>query len=109
MGTTMSVVERRRSARVAIVQEEAAVIHARDIDLPVRIIDLSKTGALVHFLYMPSFGSAEFAAGEPLQLSVRHSHSVCQIMARVIRTTHEFIAVEFLDQPNSIWETLEEK
>ena len=77
--------------------------------MPVRIVDLSKTGALVNFLYMPALGNAAFMAGESLQLSVLHSHSVFQIMARVIRATHEFIAVEFLDQPNGVWKTIEEK
>ena len=105
----MTVLERRRSARIAIVGEEAAIIHARDVDLPVRVVDLSKTGALVNFLNVPTFSNVEFVAGESLQLSLRHSHSVFQIMARVIRTTHDFIAVEFLNESERSVKALEDK
>jgi hypothetical protein len=105
----MNALERRRSGRISIDGEEAAVIHARDLDLPVRLVDLSKTGALVNFLNFATFGGAEISTGESLQLSLSHAHSVFQIMARVIRTTHDFIAVEFLDESEGSRKALEDK
>jgi hypothetical protein len=105
----MNASERRRSTRISVAGEEAAVIHARDLDLPVRLVDLSKTGALVNFLNFPTSGGADLSTGESLQLSLSHAHIVFQIMARVIRTTHDFIAVEFLDESERSRKALEDK
>ena len=90
----MSAVERRRSLRIPFFEEEAAVIHAINHDIPVRIVDLSDIGALFS-LNMMDADTRSFTANQQLQLSLQYEHSVFQIAARVVRTTHEFVAVEF--------------
>jgi c-di-GMP-binding flagellar brake protein YcgR len=104
--------ERRRSARISVFQEEAAVIHANDRDLPVKVVDLSSTGALVSLLDMPGrlpLAGMFFADGERLQLSMHDERSVFQIAVRVVRTAHEFIAVEFLDKGDAIAGKIQKK
>jgi hypothetical protein len=105
----MANVERRRSARIPVFQEEAAVIHAEGRELPVKIVDLSAFGALVSVLDMPALGSYDFDTDQRLELSMQHGNSAFHIMARVIRTGPLFIAVEFIDDKEDVRMKLGEK
>src|SRR5215813_12662639 len=91
----MSDVERRRSLRVPFFQEEAAVIHAINRDIPVKIVDLSSSGALFS-LEMLGPDARQVAKDQRLELSIQAERFVIQVVARVVRTTQEFVAVEFL-------------
>jgi len=91
----MSDVERRRSLRVPFFQEEAAVIHAVNRDIPVKIIDLSSSGALLS-LDMLAPDAQSVAINQRLELSIQAEHFVFQVAARVVRTAQGFVAVEFL-------------
>jgi hypothetical protein len=103
----MSDVERRRSLRVPFFQEEAAVIHAVNRDIPVKIIDLSSSGALFCFdMLAPDARSV--AMNQRLELSIQAERSVFQVAARVVRTSQGFVAVEFLADPDAA-EKIEEK
>jgi hypothetical protein len=97
----MSALERRRSTRVPLFREEAAVIHALSRDIPVRIVDLSVSGALFS---MDAFApdTATITADQSLQLSLQADRSVFQVGARVVRTTQEFVAVEFAADAESV-------
>ena len=90
----MSATERRRSARVPFFEEEPAVIHAVNRDIPVKIVDLSQTGALFSIDPMAP-DTRILIADQQLELSIQAEHSVFQVAARVVRTTREFVAVEF--------------
>jgi len=91
----MSDVERRRSLRVPFFQEEAAVVHAVNRDIPVKIVDLSSSGALFS-LDMLAPDARQVTKGQQLELSFQAERFVVQVAARVVRTTKEFVAVEFL-------------
>src|SRR5581483_6135641 len=96
----MSAIERRRSLRVPIFQEEAAVIHAVNRDIPVTIVDLSTTGALFSLdMLAPDAGVID--SNQRLQLSMQSQQSVFHVAARVVRTTQGFVAVEFLADPDA--------
>jgi hypothetical protein len=103
----MSDVERRRSLRVPVFQEEAAVIHAINRDIPVKIVDLSSSGALFS-LDMLAPDARQVAKGQKLELSIQAERFVFQVTARVVRTTQEFVAVEFLADSDAA-RKLEEK
>jgi len=103
----MSDLERRRSLRVPFFQEEAAVIHAVNRDIPVKIVDLSSSGALFS-LDMLAPDARQVAEGQKLELSIQAERFVIQVTARVVRTTQEFVAVEFLAEPDAA-RKLEEK
>lgn len=70
-------------------------MHAVNHDIPVKIVDLSSSGALFS---LDSLGSEKrsLVANQRLELSLHHERAVFQVAARVVRTTHEFVAVEFL-------------
>jgi hypothetical protein len=102
-------IERRRSARIPFLLEEAAVIHAGDRELPARLVDLSYIGALVTLLDMPALGSRDFIPDERLELSMHHNDSVFHIMARVVRTGPLFVAVEFVDEKTDVIDKLRAK
>ena len=102
-------VERRRSVRIPLFQEEAAVIHAGDRELPVKLVDLSRSGALVTVLDMPPLGSRNFATDERLELSMHSKDSVLHVKARVVRTGPLFIAVEFIDESEDVLRKIAEK
>ena len=108
METYMSTVERRRSARI-LAFEEQAVIHAAGRDIPVRLVDISNTGALVGLVDMPAFDGRNIADEQQLELSMQHGHSIFQIGARVIRTTPQFVAVEFHEVREGIRKSLDAK
>jgi hypothetical protein len=91
----MSDVERRRSLRVPFFQEEAAVIHAVNRDIPVKIIDLSSSGALFS-LDMLAPDARSVATNQRIELSIQAERFVFQVAARVVRTAQGFVAVEFL-------------
>ena len=105
----MSAVERRRSARFPLFEEEAAVIHSGDRDIPVIVVDLSSTGALFSLLDMPALGDRNIVVNQWLELSMHHDASVFQVTARVVRTTRQSIAVEFLLKSDGVPERLAEK
>jgi hypothetical protein len=103
----MSEVERRRALRVPFFQEEAAVIHAVNRDIPVKIVDLSSSGALFS-LDMLAPDARQVAKGENLELSIQADRFVFQVAARVVRTTQEFVAVEFVADSDTV-RKIEEK
>src|SRR2546429_660740 len=106
---SMTDIERRRSIRVRVFQEEAAVILAGGREQPVKIVDLSKCGALVNVLDMPALGTCDFDADQRLELSLQHRHSVFHVMARVSRSGPLFVALEFIDEKEDVRLKLEEK
>jgi PilZ domain len=105
----MANVERRRSARVPAFQEEAAVIVAGGRELPVKIVDLSKCGALVNVVDMPALGVCEFDTDQRLELSIQHKKSVFHVLARVTRSGPLFLALEFIDEKQDVRTKLDEK
>jgi hypothetical protein len=103
----MTALERRRSLRFPLFREEAAVLHALSRDIPVRIVDLSISGALFSLdTFAPE--AATVAADQKLQLSLQTERSVFQVGARVVRTTQEFVAVEFAADADAV-QKIEEK
>ena len=71
------------------------MIHAANRDIPVKILDLSSTGALFSLdMLAPDAGVID--NNERLQLSLQSQQSVFQVAARVVRTTQGFVAVEFV-------------
>jgi hypothetical protein len=105
----MAKVERRRSVRFQVFQEEAAVIHTDGLELPIKIVDLSQFGALVRVLDLPALGSYDFDLENRLELSLQHKDSVFHIMARVVRTGPLFVALEFVDNKEDVRIKLEQK
>ena|SRR5438105_8926536 len=101
--------ERRRSARVPVFDEEAAVIQSRDLELPVKIVDLSSSGALLTVLDIPALGRREFAAREQLELSMESAGTVFHVLSRVVRTGPLFLAVEFIDERAGVQRKLRDK
>ena len=95
-------VERRRSARVSLSQEEAAVVHAGDHEILGRVVDFSATGALLSLLDSPSQSESGAECGERVALSMHLHQSVFQVAARVVRRTPGFVAVEFADTPEAL-------
>lgn len=91
----MCVVDRRRFARIPVFHEEAAVVHAPGRDIPIKIVDLSRTGLLFSFLEMSSLSDWSCEAGELLEISIDHEQSVLHLKARVVRRTLLSVAGEF--------------
>ncbi len=91
----MNVVERRRSARIPVFNEQAGVIHAQGRDVPVKIRDLSRSGLLFSFLETSSCSDCNCEPGALLELSIDHDRSVLHLSARVVRCNLESVAVEF--------------
>ncbi len=104
----MNTVERRRSPRTAAFQEEA-IMHVRGRDIPVTLIDISSTGALIGLMDMLALDSRKVGTDEWLELTMHYEHSIFQIGARLVRSTPQFFAVEFHDDRESIRKTLEAK
>jgi len=105
----MTDIERRRSIRVPVLQEEAAVILAGGREQPVKIVELSKCGALVNVLDMPALGTRDFDTDQRLELSIQHKNSVFHITARVSRCGPLFVALEFIDDKEDVRLKLEAK
>jgi c-di-GMP-binding flagellar brake protein YcgR len=105
----MTSVERRRSARIPAFQEEAAVIQSGGRELPVKIVDLSSSGALLSVLDMPALGSRNFEDDEQVELSIQKQNSVFHVMCRVVRTGPLFMGVEFIEQKAEVQKKLDEK
>jgi hypothetical protein len=101
--------ERRRSARVPVFHEEAAVIQSRGIELPVKIIDLSSSGALLTVVDMPALGRPDFSVHEQLELSTENAGTVFHVRSRVVRSGPLFIALEFIDEREGVQRKLNEK
>ena len=101
--------ERRRSARVPVFHEEAAVIQSRGLELPVKIVDLSSSGALLTVVDMPALGRPDFAVREQLELSMESHGTVFHVLSRVVRSGPLFIAVEFIDERAGVQRKLNEK
>ena len=98
----MSQEERRRAARFPVSGEEAAVIYAASQDIPVRLVDLSATGALVSLCGLIMDESRTVRIGDEVELSMKSERSILRVSARVVRTTPQFIAMEFLDRRDGI-------
>jgi hypothetical protein len=105
----MAKVERRRSVRFQVFQEEAAVVNAGGLELLVKIVDLSKSGALIRVLDLPALGSCDFDIERRMELSLHHKDSVFHLMARVVRTGPLFVALEFIDNKPEVLIKLEQK
>ena len=90
-------VERRRSLRVPLWQEEAAVVQAGGREILVRVVDFSPIGALLSLLEIPGLSESSADFGERVNLSMHLDESVFQVAARVVRRTPGFVAVEFVD------------
>jgi hypothetical protein len=88
-------------------QEEAAVIHAVNRDIPVKIVDLSSRGALFS-LDMLAPDSRTVVTDQQVELSIQAQRLVVQVAARVVRTSQEFVAVEFLADCDAV-RKIEEK
>ena len=101
--------ERRRSARVPVFYEEAAVIQSRGLELPVKIVDLSSSGALLTVIDMPALGRPDFSVREQLELSMESAGTVFHVLSRVVRSGPLFIAVEFIDERTGVQRKLSEK
>ena len=101
--------ERRRSARLPVFYEEAAVIQSRGLELPVKIVDLSSSGALLTVIDMPALGSRELSVREQLELSMQSQGTVFHVLSRVVRSGPFFIAVEFIDERAGVQRKLSEK
>ncbi len=54
----MRAVDRRRFARIPVFHEEAAVVHAQGGDIPIKIVDLSRTGLLFSFAERRVYGES---------------------------------------------------
>ena len=90
-------VERRRSVRVFPSQEEAAVVYAGGREMLVRVVDFSRTGALLSLLNASSSSESNADFGERVTLSMHVNELVCQVTARVVRRGPGFVAVEFIE------------
>jgi c-di-GMP-binding flagellar brake protein YcgR len=104
----MNTLERRRSPRVLAFLEEA-VLHSRGRDIPVTLIDISSSGALVGLVDSLALDTRKVSDDEQLQLSMHYDRSIFQIDARVIRAMPQFVAVEFSDNREGIQKTLKAK
>ena len=101
--------ERRRSARLPVFYEEAAVIQSRGLELPVKIVDLSSSGALLTVVDMPALGTPDFDVREQLELSMESRGTVFHVLSHVVRSGPLFIAVEFIDERSGVRRKLDEK
>jgi hypothetical protein len=105
----MSVVERRRSPRITVFNEEAALMHAGARDIPVKLIDLSLTGLSFSFLDLSSLSDSNSQPAEPFELSIAYNRSELRLRARMIRQTPLSVAVEFVDLEEQTARKLVEK
>lgn len=102
-------VERRRFPRIPFFSEEAALIHAGARDIPVKLVDLSRTGLLFSFLDLSSLSDPNSQPKEPLEVSIAHNHSELRLRGRMVRQTSLAVAMEFIELREDVARKLDEK
>jgi len=105
----MTVVERRRSPRVTVFNEEAALMHAGSRDIPVKLIDLSRSGLSFSFLDLSSLSESSSQPTERFEVSIAYNRSELRLRARMIRQTPLSVAAEFVELEEEMVRKLEEK
>ncbi len=104
----MDIVEKRRHPRVSAFNEETAVLHAGSTDVPVKLIDLGRTGVLCG-CFNSIAEEKVTQIGERVFVTLQLSESVIDLQARVVRRTPESVALEFTDVRAETGELLDEK
>lgn len=103
----MDALERRRSKRVVVPREQAAVIHDQHREIPAKLVDLSRTGALVRLFTLSLM--VEDSLSDCIELSMHDDRSVLYVKARIVRRGPQFIAVEFIDERTDVHKRIDEK
>ena len=108
----MNEAERRRSSRLVVpfvADEELAVIHHGNRDVPAKLVDFSTGGALLCVIDLVINAEWDANLEDLCDLSMYHERSVFQVKAKVVRTLGKFVAFEFVEQAPEVAKKIQDK